>query len=110
MTDKTRPTLVYHVVRPRFRSPDNPFAPIPAAFELVAEIETDDLEEAFRLTNSEEQEWWFNDRVFARTDPCRSTSVGDVIVLPDGEAFIVNSWGYRPLGIVLNGRDPSSEQ
>jgi hypothetical protein len=61
---------------------------------LVAEVQTDDLEDAFRLTNHIEYDWWKNPEVIPCTDPTRSTSVGDLME-KDGKFFIVASCGFR---------------
>lgn len=91
---------MFHVVNPTFKGPDLPFAEIPGSYRLVAEVRTCNLDKAFALTNNTEQDWSLNRGVRAFVDPCRSTSVGDVIVTPDDEAYIVLSKGFRSLGKV----------
>lgn len=53
-------------------------------YELVARVECQHLGEAFELTNTIDHPWWENEgvEVLVRS---RSTSVGDVIVDPDGQ-------------------------
>jgi hypothetical protein len=56
-------------------------------YHAVATVDTDDLDEAFRLTNTIDTPWWENDGV-AVVSPVRctklwgmrSTSVGDVMI------------------------------
>ncbi|GMU82424.1 MAG: hypothetical protein AMXMBFR47_22950 [Planctomycetota bacterium] len=95
-----RVTRVFHVVNPSFQWPEIPCAEIPDAFQLVAEVDTYNLERAIGLTNHVDQDWSLNHGVWAKVHPCRSTSVGDVIVTPDNEAYQVLSRGFRRLGKV----------
>lgn len=87
---------MFHVVSPTFEWPGPP----DTALTLVAEVDTCNLDKAFALTNNTDQDWTLNRGVRAFVDPCRSTSVGDVIVTPDDEAYIVLSRGFRSLGKV----------
>jgi hypothetical protein len=97
MSHEEKKMRVYHAV------PFIPFgfatrwASFPDEFKLVAEVETDSLDEAFGLTNSGDEAWWLNERVTAHVSPCRSTSVGDVFVSPDGEIFRVLPLGFGGL-------------
>ena len=92
---------VYHAVWPGFHSGDNLFGQCPDGYQLVAEVETESLDDAFRLTNDVDGHWWLNAGVSARRIPCRSTSVGDVIVLPDGEPFVVLRCGFQPADMLF---------
>ncbi len=91
---------VYHVKNPRFLASTavkmNDLHP-------VAEVNTHDLEMAWRLTNTIEYPWIDNERVKFlgrhHGDGCRSTSVGDVLER-DGKFFIVDSWGFKPVIVV----------
>lgn len=61
---------------------------------LVAEVECENLEEAFRLTNHIDQDWWNNPeiRTYYRS---RSTSVGDLIYNVEHETLHrVDSFGF----------------
>lgn len=60
----------------------------------VAQVDTDDLEEAFALTNSIDHPWTENAQVRAEPGRHRSTSVGDVME-QDGDRFIVDTIGFR---------------
>ena len=97
MKHAARRTKVYHVTTPNFRSNGNLSKHASGKFELVADVDTDDLNLAFRLTNDVGWNWWLNPEVSAYVKPCRSTSVGDVIVLPDGEAYVVLAAGFERL-------------
>ena len=57
----------------------------PTRYIHVADVEARSVEEAYRLTNTVRRAWWTREEVTAVADtPLRSTSVGDVIVTPDG--------------------------
>ncbi|MFW6118821.1 MAG: hypothetical protein ACOC7S_00645 [Planctomycetota bacterium] len=57
----------------------------PTRYRLVARVETERLEEAYRKTNTVARAWWENEGVRPQTaPPVRSTSVGDVVVTGDG--------------------------
>lgn len=57
--------------------------------ELVAAVDGNGLEDAFRLTNTIEFPWWENDDVIATFEGaytgkgCRSTSISDVVIMDD---------------------------
>lgn len=62
-------------------------------YECVANVRTFNIAEAFRLTNSIDNEWWKNAGVTmkgnaARRGGARSTSVGDVIVVGGQRAYL----------------------
>jgi len=69
------PANVYHAVKPTFLMTEQKF---PQEFELVARVDTDNLDKAFELTNHIDCEWWDNEGV-ELVKESRSTSVGDVI-------------------------------
>ena len=89
---------VFHAVRTDFRTVDRSRARFLEGFRLVADVETTSLDEAFLLTNTMDNAWWANEKVYAYRAPCRSTSVGDVIVLPGGRAYLIMQFGYCNLG------------
>ena len=70
------------------------WASFPEEFRLVAEVETDSLDEAFGLTQNGPDAWWLGDKVTAYVSSCRSTSVGDVFVLPNGKSYRVLDRGF----------------
>lgn len=98
MTNEGNKTRVYHAVGLDFLFDNG----APGVFRLVAEVETDDLDEAYMLTNDAGcQEWWLDKRVTAFVTPCRSTSVGDLIVVGDGEGYLVLPFGFGRVGNVF---------
>ena len=70
---------VWHAVKPTFGLTAQSF---PADYELVAEVDTDDLDVAFERTNTIHGPWWENESVLA-IKQTRSTSVGDVLEVGD---------------------------
>ncbi|MEM7299319.1 MAG: hypothetical protein AAF391_13760 [Bacteroidota bacterium] len=68
-------------------------------FELVAEVETDNLEKAFELTNTTEVSWpekqGCKNLTGRASIDVRSTSVGDVIVDAEGKAHMVDWIGMK---------------
>lgn len=55
------------------------------------------LEEAYLLTNSIDYGWWLNENVSAISERTRSSSVGDVFVFDNGDAYIVANIGFKKL-------------
>jgi hypothetical protein len=81
---------IWHKVDSNFREGGS----FPSDFELIATVETDDLEHAFERTNTIEHYWGENEEVEILVDRgCRSSSVGDVFEL-NGEAHQVASCGF----------------
>lgn len=70
--------------------------PVEGDLDLVAAVETDDLDVAWVKTNSVEDYWWNNSDVtpLFTQEGVRSTCVGDVM-LKDNEAYIVASCGFK---------------
>lgn len=60
-------------------------------FTAVAKVATDDLEEAFELTNL-----WNDESKVTRLERMSSTSVGDIFS-KDGRYFMVDSFGFEEL-------------
>lgn len=91
--------LVFHGHDSMFQSPDTFFFHTPERFGLVAKVEAGSAEEVFSIMNQPE---WDTERIDFVVDNrhCRSTSVGDVLVDPDGEALAVSSRGFFSLGNV----------
>ena len=75
-------------------------------YEQVAEVDTDDKETAFRLTNHIDSPWNDNEYVQNETvkpigsakDRARSTSVGDLMIDDDGDMWIVSPVGFTRYG------------
>ncbi len=76
---------------------------IKAAYDLhqyghVADVDTDDLNDAFRLTNHIDGNWCENEEVQYVIGPnVRSTSVGDILIDKDDNAWAVARVGFAPL-------------
>ena len=51
------------------------------------------LSASFKLTNSIESHWSNNFGVYGDLD-ARSTSIGDVIKMPDGQRFLIDDFGF----------------
>jgi hypothetical protein len=85
---------VYHATKPTFglplHAPDE--GPWPKGYELVAKVDTHDLDEAFGLTQHIEDEWWKNKKV-ELVKKSRSTSVGDVLK-QEGRLYTVEFLGF----------------
>ena len=68
-----------------------------ADYKLVAMVDTDNLDEAYALTNSIGDGWWNNEKVESDyTDEAgkRSTSVGDLIITDKNEFHVVGAFGF----------------
>lgn len=65
-------------------------------YKKVAEVESEDLEKAFELTNHIDKEWQSNKEVTAFSNKARSTSVGDLCV-KNNEVFLVSSIGFEKM-------------
>lgn len=66
-------------------------------YELVAEVETDDLDKAFELTNHISRDWRTNASLRAMPAARRSTSVGDLLE-KDGRKYLVAMFGFKEIG------------
>ena len=69
----------------------------PRDYILVAEVETNSLDVAFERTNTINRVWHENEGVTVH-QVTRSTSVGDVVVLPNGKAHLCRVIGWKLLG------------
>jgi hypothetical protein len=87
---------VWHAKQPTFGM--GPTPAWPDDYELVAEVECDTPGEAFRLTNHIDRAWWKNPGVQVVGEPRhRSTSVGDVVEIVDGDVLRVAGLGWEPV-------------
>lgn len=79
----------------------------PDDFVEVAECATEDLCEIFQLTNHIDKAWWLNEGVLKTVDAqIRSTSVGDVVVLSEGTAYVCRTLGWTAIGKVSDSPLP----
>jgi len=68
-------------------------------YEMVALVETDDIDRAYRLTNHIDQNWGENPGVWVRYGAKnRSTSMGDVIADMQNDAFYCDMVGWKKVG------------
>ena len=90
-------TQVFHAEPPNFFGADVALD----TYTHVADVVTDNEDIAFERTNTIWNEWWRNEDV----DPqflgrgCRSTSVGDIVVLPNGKVLRCASTGWEVLDV-----------
>jgi hypothetical protein len=74
-----------------------------ASYHYVADVDTTDLNQAYRLTNTIDGSWWQNIGVnFLGSaehglEGARSTSIGDVLEYVGGACHIVARCGFVPL-------------
>jgi hypothetical protein len=66
-------------------------------FRKVAHVQTENLEDVFRLTNHIEGSWTENEGVGVWAENVRSTSVGDVLINDNG-VFVVAPCGFEKVG------------
>lgn len=86
---------VYHAVKPTFGMTKPNF---PTDYKKIAIVETNDLEDVFRITNHIDEDWRKNPEVLETIgDKFRSTSVGDVVVDEKGEAHYCDVIGWNKL-------------
>ena len=75
-----------------------PQPPWPDDFEKVATVATDSLDIAYQKTNHIFRAWQENEEVIDSVEKARSTSCGDVLLLPDGKAMRVAGTGFCEVG------------
>lgn len=68
----------------------------PNDFSKVADIDTDDLDEAYSLSQNVTASWACNNEVKSDLKQCRSTSMGDILEKA-GEYFIVDMFGFKKI-------------
>jgi hypothetical protein len=84
---------VYHAKNPDFLVEGRNF---PTDFELVATVDTNSVDEVYRLTNHISTEWWNNSEVTC-IKQSRSTSCGDVVEDHLGKKFRCEMVGWKEL-------------
>lgn len=73
----------------------------PDEYHLVAQVDSDDLGVAFKLTNHIDSDWWNNEKVVCFNKKSRSTSIGDaaILVTATGSSnWLCAGEGWEPLG------------
>lgn len=63
-----------------------------ALYNHVANVETNDMEEAFMLMNL-----WEQPERITKIGQCHSLSVGDFLEMADGSRFLCASFGFNPI-------------
>jgi len=67
-------------------------------YSAIAVVESNDRDDAYRLTNHIECDWRENDGVVAIPGrEYRSTSVGDIFEMEDGSMYIVANMGFKKI-------------
>jgi len=75
---KTMKFTVYHAKQPTFGFGEQPA--FPEAYDKIAIVECEDVDDVFRATNHIDHDWRMNPEVIESfKDKVRSTSVGDVV-------------------------------
>jgi hypothetical protein len=89
---------IWHCLPENIGNPAEQNRPLwPEKYQKVAVVDTDNLEEAFRLTQHIEEDWTRGSQVLWRwIGRTRSSSIGDVFVLED-QAWIILSFGFEML-------------
>ena len=90
---KIKMSKVFHATKPTFGYGLTP--KWPEEYQLVAELETESLEEAFNLTNHVNCAWWDNEGV-KLVKQSRSTSVGDIVITSEG-TFLCEEVGWTKI-------------
>lgn len=62
-------------------------------YNHVANVYTDEMEEAFRLMNL----WEGSDNIVEKLGPCSSMSVGDILEMEDGSLYRCASFGFTAI-------------
>jgi len=85
---------VYHAIKPDFRDEGQSF---PDDYEMVAEVDSNDLNHIYELTNHIFRDWTTGGLVKPVRGHLRSTSVGDIVELEDGTRHLCQGMGWKEL-------------
>lgn len=86
---------VWHAVpRGNFLGDRDYAAKFPEGYEHVADVEAAEPHQVYQLTNHIDTPWTQNPEVTVHTAQARSTSVGDVLVHPDGRREMYDWLGF----------------
>ena len=66
-------------------------------YKEVAHLEAVDLERVFRLTNHVDEDWTEGEAISCVKSPCRSTSVGDIVMDEASKLHSCESFGWEEL-------------
>jgi hypothetical protein len=89
-------SVVYHDKKPSFGVLEEPRT-WPDDYDVAGEVDTDNLDEVYELTNTITGPWWENAGV-KNAKPTRSTSVGDIVVTSKDVVFLVLPVGWQEIG------------
>ena len=85
---------VYHALHPTFGFGKKP--KFPQEYEKIAIVETDSIDDVFRLTNHIDSDWTYNNEVkWTKSGGMRSTSVGDVVKDQKGVKYYCAPIGWE---------------
>jgi hypothetical protein len=91
------PIKVFHSKRARFFDEPFPVWPDPENWDEVAIVESDNLEDAYHLTQTVDFNWTRRtEGIKVLVTEARSTGVGDVLVSSDGVPHRVLFAGFGP--------------
>ena len=92
---------IWHAKHPTFM--DSKPRKFPDEFTHVADLDVADREEAFHDSNNLDRDWTKNSSVLKVhvPTPLRSTSVGDVVLIPGRGTYLCQSVGWK----LLDGLD-----
>jgi len=88
---------VYHAKDPNFGF--GPQLKYPDDYQKVAEVECENLEEVFRVTNHIDRSWTENPEVKWHAEQVRSTSVGDIVVDEKNNIFSCENIGWVQINL-----------
>jgi hypothetical protein len=77
-------------------------------YEHVANVETNDLDTAWEMTNHIFASWTQNDGVEVLTTRARSSSVGDLFEDENGAFHVCSSIGFKPVNITAQSTAESA--
>lgn len=69
----------------------------PEEYTEVGTVDTNDLNEAYALTQNSDTSWVMHNKTTCKFLQCRSTSVGDVIKTSEGKLFMVANFGFEEI-------------
>jgi len=85
---------VWHAIKPNFGMEDVPLEECQLVAILGPEI-AEELDDVFRLTNHIEEDWRNNKEIKITPEARRSTSVGDIVIDPNGAVWRCMSCGWE---------------
>ena len=94
---------VYHAMHRDIRfecNPDRWYNRSPEDYQKVALVNVERISQVYEVTNHIDHDWQTNPQVVSSIRPARSTSVGDVYIVPETrEQYMVDSISLRKLEV-----------